>query len=79
MNEAENKLFIKLGKAVWDRFSKELPSKEKRVIELRFRMGEEATYTLEQVGKIFNVTRERIRQLEAKGIERLMEYALKIK
>ena len=75
MNESQNKLFVKLGKAVWERFSGELPPKEKRVIELRFGMEELTPHTLEDVGRVFKVTRERVRQLEAKAIERLTKFS----
>ena len=49
----------------------ELSPKEKRIIELRHGMVDGVQYTLEQIGKKENVTRERIRQIEAKAIEKL--------
>jgi RNA polymerase sigma factor (sigma-70 family) len=48
-----------------------LDDRERRVIELRFGFGEGAPQTLEQVGRVFNLTRERIRQIEAKAIAKL--------
>ena len=50
---------------------KTLTVREKEIIKLRFGIGKECSYTLEEVGKIFNVSRERIRQLEAKSIRKL--------
>lgn len=48
-----------------------LTPREKDVLELRFGMYDGRTRTLEEVGKYFNVTRERIRQIEAKALRKL--------
>ena len=48
-----------------------LQSREKQVLELRFGLIDGTCYTLEEVGKRFNVTRERIRQIEAKALRKL--------
>ena len=48
-----------------------LAPREKKVLELRFGMVDGRTRTLEEVGKEFNVTRERIRQIEAKALRKL--------
>lgn len=48
-----------------------LAPREKKVLELRFGMIDGRTRTLEEVGKEFNVTRERIRQIEAKALRKL--------
>ena len=48
-----------------------LTSREKKVLELRFGIVDGRTRTLEEVGKEFNVTRERIRQIEAKALRKL--------
>ncbi|NLZ75822.1 MAG: RNA polymerase sigma factor RpoD [Erysipelotrichia bacterium] len=48
-----------------------LTDREKNVLELRFGLIDGKTRTLEEVGKEFNVTRERIRQIEAKAIRKL--------
>ena len=48
-----------------------LTPREKKVLELRFGMIDGRTRTLEEVGKEFNVTRERIRQIEAKALRKL--------
>ncbi len=49
----------------------QLTPREKRVIELRYGLYDGRTWTLEQVGKVFGVTRERIRQIEAKALRKL--------
>jgi RNA polymerase primary sigma factor len=48
-----------------------LSSREERVIRMRFGIGTLEEYTLEEIGQKFNVTRERVRQIEAKALERL--------
>ena len=48
-----------------------LTDREKRVLELRFGLGDGRGRTLEEVGKEFGVTRERIRQIEAKALRKL--------
>ena len=48
-----------------------LTPREKRVLELRFGINDGIPRTLEEVSKYFNVTRERIRQIEAKGLRKL--------
>ncbi len=48
-----------------------LTEREEKIIRLRFGIGEKAEYTLEEIGKRFNVSRERIRQIEKKALIRL--------
>jgi RNA polymerase primary sigma factor len=48
-----------------------LPKREQEVLRLRFGLDDGYSLTLEEVGLIFNVTRERIRQIEAKALRRL--------
>jgi len=48
-----------------------LSDREEKIIRLRFGIGEKAEYTLEEIGKRFNVSRERIRQIEKKALNRL--------
>jgi RNA polymerase primary sigma factor len=49
----------------------QLPPREARVLQMRFGIGERAKHTLEEVGNDFDVTRERIRQIEAKALRKL--------
>ena len=48
-----------------------LTDREKYVISLRFGIGVDRTYTLEEIGKMLNLTRERIRQIETKSLKKL--------
>jgi RNA polymerase primary sigma factor len=48
-----------------------LTYREREIIKLRYGLGDGYTYTLEEVGKMFNVTRERVRQIEAKAVRKL--------
>ena len=50
-----------------------LTEREARVIKLRFGLEDGRTRTLEEVGKEFNVTRERIRQIESKALRKLRQ------
>jgi RNA polymerase primary sigma factor len=48
-----------------------LTAREERVLRMRFGMGMTTDHTLEEVGQQFSVTRERIRQIEAKALRKL--------
>ncbi len=48
-----------------------LSPREEKIIRLRFGIGEDSEYTLEEIGRRFNVSRERIRQIEKKALNRL--------
>ena len=50
---------------------KTLSYREREIIRLRYGIGDGYTYTLEEVGRIFKVTRERVRQVEAKAVRKL--------
>jgi RNA polymerase primary sigma factor len=50
---------------------KTLTYREREIIKLRYGIGDGYTYTLEEVGRIFKVTRERVRQVESKAIRKL--------
>jgi RNA polymerase primary sigma factor len=50
---------------------KTLTYREREIIRLRYGLGDGYTYTLEEVGRIFKVTRERVRQIEAKAVRKL--------
>ena len=49
----------------------DLPERQADVIRMRFGIGRDSDMTLEEIGQIYGVTRERIRQIEAKGLDRL--------
>jgi len=57
---------------------KTLSDKEERVIRMRFGIGEKHNYTLEEVGRVMQLTRERIRQIESKALRKL-QHPLKSK
>ena len=48
-----------------------LTPREEKVLRMRFGIGERSDHTLEEVGRDFQVTRERIRQIEAKALRKL--------
>ena len=54
-----------------DEALRKLPEREEQVLRLRFGLDDGRERTLEEVGREFNVTRERIRQIEAKALRRL--------
>jgi RNA polymerase primary sigma factor len=54
-----------------DHLLKTLTYREREIIRLRYGLGDGYTYTLEEVGRIFKVTRERVRQIEAKAVRKL--------
>jgi len=52
----------------------DLTPREQRILSMRFGLDDGITHTLEEVGQEFGVTRERIRQIEAKSLERIREH-----
>ncbi|MDD5039710.1 MAG: RNA polymerase sigma factor RpoD [Patescibacteria group bacterium] len=53
---------------------KELSPREQKILEMRFGLSDGVSHTLEEVGQEFGVTRERIRQIEAKALEKIEEH-----
>jgi len=53
---------------------KELSPREQKILEMRFGLIDGVSHTLEEVGQEFDVTRERIRQIEAKALDRIKEH-----
>ena len=54
-----------------DQVLKTLTYREREIIKLRYGLGDGYTYTLEEVGRIFKVSRERVRQIEAEAVRKL--------
>ena len=50
-----------------------LDYREREILRLRFGLADGKTYTLEEVGQVFSVTRERVRQIETKAVRKLQE------
>jgi RNA polymerase primary sigma factor len=55
---------------IWEAID-DLAPREQKILEMRFGLKDGVTHTLEEVGKEFDVTRERIRQIEAKALEKI--------
>lgn len=55
-----------------DKVISQLTPREQKILKMRFGLEDGVTHTLEEVGKDFDVTRERIRQIEAKALEKIM-------
>ena len=52
----------------------QLSPREQKILEMRFGLTDNVAHTLEEVGKEFDVTRERIRQIEAKALEKIRKH-----
>jgi len=50
-----------------------LSERERQVVELRFGIGDGNVHTLEEIGRLFGVTRERVRQIEGKALSKLKQ------
>jgi len=72
--KAESPVSTATGEMLKDRIEavlKTLTCREREIIRLRYGIGDGYTYTLEEVGRIFKVTRERVRRVEARALRRL--------
>lgn len=68
------RMFETSGQDLWEHITellKDLPEREAKVIRMRFGIGYDHEHTLEEVGRAFAVTRERVRQIESKILRRL--------
>lgn len=72
---ADDELLRKSFEEEIERLLKELTPRERAIIELRYGLHGEEPMTLEDVGKRFKLSRERIRQVEEKAKKRLLDYA----
>jgi RNA polymerase primary sigma factor len=57
-----------------DKIALQLTGREKKILSMRFGLDDGIPHTLEEVGQEFNVTRERIRQIQAKALEKMRKY-----
>ena len=64
----------KILKSYIDEIIADLTPREQKILDMRFGLGDGVTHTLEEVGKVFTVTRERIRQIEAKALEKIRQH-----
>ena len=53
---------------------RDLTPREQKILKIRFGLEDGVTHTLEEVGQEFGVTRERIRQIEAKALEKIRDH-----
>lgn len=67
---------LQLLKDYVDDIVKDLNPREQKILEMRFGLTDGVSHTLEEVGKEFDVTRERIRQIEAKALEKIQQHPL---
>jgi len=61
----------KILKAYINEIIADLTVREQKILDMRFGLTDGVTHTLEEVGKVFSVTRERIRQIEAKALDKI--------
>lgn len=64
----------KILKSYIDEIIADLTPREQKILDMRFGLTDGVTHTLEEVGKVFAVTRERIRQIEAKALEKIRQH-----
>lgn len=61
----------KLTQADFEKWAPKLSFREREIIKLRYGIGTGYTYTLEEVGRIFKITRERVRQIETRAFNKI--------
>ena len=64
----------KILKTYLNEIISDLTPREQKILDMRFGLSDGVTHTLEEVGKVFAVTRERIRQIEAKSLEKIRQH-----
>jgi RNA polymerase primary sigma factor len=64
----------KILKAYITAIISDLTPREQKILDMRFGLTDGVTHTLEEVGKVFAVTRERIRQIEAKALDKIRQH-----
>jgi len=64
----------KILKSYINEIISDLTPREQKILDMRFGLSDGVTHTLEEVGKVFSVTRERIRQIEAKALEKIRQH-----
>jgi len=64
----------KILKAYINEIIADLTPREQKILDMRFGLTDGVTHTLEEVGKVFSVTRERIRQIEAKALDKIRQH-----
>jgi len=64
---------LKSLKTYMEKVIKDLAPREQKILDIRFGLSDGVAHTLEEVGEVFGVTRERIRQIEARAIERIKQ------
>ena len=73
MSPQESAIY-ELMKGHVDEFLNTLPAREQKILRMRFGLESGRAHTLEEVGQEFGVTRERIRQIEAKALKKLEKH-----
>ncbi|MGL4997756.1 MAG: sigma-70 family RNA polymerase sigma factor [Cetobacterium sp.] len=70
-NDLENNMIIAISKEQIDEILNKLSEREKQILKLRFGFDGNQIHTLEDIGQSFSITRERVRQIEQKTLEKL--------
>lgn len=78
-NTLEDSIIEEIGRAEVRQIVKVLDEREKQILRLRFGLDGEEIHTLEEIGQTFNITRERVRQIEKKTLQKLRAHCEKNK